>query len=87
MKRTPQPILGTILDGDLTGLSIRHGRGPTGRRWLASLPWEALSQHMLVVGATGTGRTITLLRIVAAVLAAARANSRCITGRSSHSTG
>ena len=74
MRRPPVPILGTLLDGDLTSLAIRDGRGPTGARWLASLPWDAMAQHTLVVGATGTGKTITLLRMVAAVLAAARAN-------------
>ncbi len=64
-------MLGTLLDGDLVDLAVRHGRGPTGRRWAATLPWDALTQHTLIIGSTGTGKTVTMMRLLSSVLATA----------------
>ena len=73
MSAPRRPVLGTLLDGDLVDLAVRHGRGPTGRRWAATMPWDALTQHTLIIGSTGTGKTVTMMRLVSAVLATARA--------------
>jgi DNA helicase HerA-like ATPase len=78
IRRETLPVLGTLLDGDLTTLSVRAGRGPVGRRWLATLPWSALTQHTLIIGSTGTGKTITMMRIISSALAAARANGQIL---------
>jgi hypothetical protein len=71
VSRQRQPVLGTLLDGDLVDLAVRHGRGPTGRRWAATLPWDALTQHTLIIGSTGTGKTVTMMRLLSSVLATA----------------
>jgi hypothetical protein len=73
MGRELRPVLGTLLDGDLVDLAVQHGRGPTGRRWVVALPWDALTQHTLIIGSTGTGKTVTMMRLVSSVLATARA--------------
>jgi hypothetical protein len=75
-RRDALPVLGTLLDGDLTTLAARYGRGPVGRRWVATLPWSALTQHTLIIGSTGTGKTVTMMRIISSALAAARANGQ-----------
>lgn len=74
MSAPRRPVIGTLLDGDLADLAVRFGRGPTGRRWVATLPWDALTQHTLIIGSTGTGKTVTMMRLVSSVLASARAS-------------
>ena len=74
MSAARRPVIGTLLDGDLADLAVRFGRGPTGRRWVATLPWDALTQHTLIIGSTGTGKTVTMMRLVSSVLATARAS-------------
>src|SRR5437016_14441512 len=54
----PDGILGAMLSGDLFEWSRRDG----GRLWLA-YPEPDLSHHGVVVGAAGSGKTETLLRI------------------------
>jgi len=51
-------ILGTMVSGDLTA----WGRPEAGQLWLA-YPEADLSRHGVVVGAAGSGKTETLLRI------------------------
>jgi len=73
MRTERRPVLGTLVDGDLTDLAMRYGRGPTGRRWVVGFPWDALTQHLLIIGSTGTGKTVTMMRLVSSVLATAKA--------------
>src|SRR2546421_7515924 len=54
----PDGILGAMVSGDLFEWSRRDG----GRLWLA-YPEPDLSHHGVVVGAAGSGKTETLLRV------------------------
>ncbi len=68
------PILGTYLDGDLAELSVKFGIGPTGQRRLFGLPFSVLTQHLVVLGASGTGKSVSLIRLVSSLATAAREN-------------
>lgn len=70
--RQPTPILGTYLDGDLAEFAVPFGIGPTGQRRLFGLPFGALTQHLVVLGASGTGKSVSLIRLVSSVAQAAR---------------
>lgn len=76
MNRVVKPILGTYLDGDLTDLTVRYGDGPVGARWLFSLPFSVLTQHLVILGASGTGKSVTLVRLVASLARAVQENNQ-----------
>ncbi len=67
-------VLGTVLGGDAEGLTAQGPRGPLGRVRLAVLAFSDLETHALVIGGTGTGKTVTQLRLVAGQMAAQRVN-------------
>ena len=67
-------VLGTVLDGDAEELMVPGPWGPLGRVRLAALAFSDLETHCLVIGGTGTGKTVTQLRLVAGQMAAQRAN-------------
>ncbi len=61
-------ILGTILDGDLKDMAIRGARGPLGPAYDFGLTWEQLSRHLVIIGGTGTGKTVTQLRLASSIM-------------------
>lgn len=67
-------MLGTVLDGDAEELMVPGPWGPLGRVRLAALAFSDLETHCLVIGGTGTGKTVTQLRLVAGQMAAQRTN-------------
>ncbi len=67
-------VLGTVLDGDAEELMVPGPWGPLGRVRLAAFAFSDLETHCLVIGGTGTGKTVTQLRLVAGQMAAQRAN-------------
>lgn len=67
-------VLGTVLDGDAEALTALGPRGPLGRLRWAALAFSDLETHVLVIGGTGTGKTVTQLRLVAGQMARQEAN-------------
>ena len=68
MNRQPTMILGTVLDGDLDAMFVPGPRGRLGRRHWFGPTWDQLTQHVILIGATGTGKTVTLLRLAQAAM-------------------
>lgn len=66
---TQRPVIGTILDGDLQNLVVPGPRGRLGRRQLLAPTWDDLTRHVILIGGTGTGKTVTLLRLAQATFA------------------
>ena len=67
-------ILGTMLDGDLSNLAVKSASGPCGPTYLVGLTFEDLSRHVCIIGGTGTGKTVTQLRLVSAFMRLSEAN-------------
>ena len=53
-----------------TGPGRQHGAGRRGAGRAASIPYERLRAHQVVIGSTGTGKTTLLLRLWAGFMAA-----------------
>jgi hypothetical protein len=71
---TARALLGTVLDGDLNDLLTRPRRAGKLRGQHAGLTWEQLTQHAVVLGGTGSGKTVTQLRLAQAMMALSDAN-------------
>lgn len=67
-------ILGTLLDGDLHAMTARGPRGPLGRTRMVGMTWDQLTRHTVILGGTGTGKTVTMMRLVSSVMATNQAN-------------
>lgn len=67
-------ILGTMLDGDLRALAVRSAVGPCGPTSLVGLTFEDLTRHLCIIGGTGTGKTVTQLRLVSTFMRLSQAN-------------
>jgi hypothetical protein len=67
-------ILGTMLDGDLQALAVKSERGPCGASHLMGLTFEDLSRHVVIIGGTGTGKTVTQMRLVSSFMRLSQAN-------------
>lgn len=67
-------VLGTMLDGDLRALTVKGVLGPCGPTSLVGLTFEDLSRHVCVIGGTGTGKTVTQLRLVSTFMRLSQAN-------------
>jgi hypothetical protein len=67
-------VLGTMLDGDLQTLAVKHTAGPCGRTYLVGLTFDDLISHLVIIGGTGTGKTITQLRLVSSFMRISEAN-------------
>ena len=67
-------ILGTMLDGDLSNLAAKSASGPCGPTYLVGLTFEDLSRHVCIIGGTGTGKTVTQLRLVSTFMRLSEAN-------------
>lgn len=63
-----------MLDGDLRALAVRHNNGPCGPTYLVGLTFDDLTRHCCVIGGTGTGKTISQLRLVSAFMRMSEAN-------------
>ena len=61
-------ILGTVLDGDITQLSSVIGRSDLGRVYGFGIPWEQMVRHALIIGGTGTGKTVTQMRLMSSFM-------------------
>lgn len=72
MTTAPAALIGTILQGTIPGLPDRQ-RGRLGRLRRLGFTWDQLTQHLVVIGGTGTGKTVTLMRLAAATKALNRA--------------
>lgn len=67
-------ILGTMLDGDLQALAATSPGGPFGRTSLVGFTFDDLTRHICVVGGTGSGKTVTQLRLVSTFMRLSQAN-------------
>ena len=67
-------VLGTMLDGDMGAIAIRHSTGPCGPTYLAGLSFDDLTRHICVIGGTGTGKTVSQLRLASAFMRVSEAN-------------
>jgi hypothetical protein len=63
-----------MLDGDLSNLAVKSASGPCGPTYLVGLTFEDLSRHVCIIGGTGTGKTITQLRLVSTFMRLSEAN-------------
>jgi len=73
MNQRHRALLGTLLDGDLSEVTV-DGRTARRNRRHCGLTWEQLTQHTVILGGTGTGKTVTQLRLAQAVMALDDAN-------------
>lgn len=67
-------ILGTMLDGDLRALAVKTSTGPCGPTYLVGLTFEDIARHVCLIGGTGTGKTVTQMRIVSTFMRLSEAN-------------
>lgn len=67
-------ILGTMLDGDLRALAVKSATGPCGPAYLVGLTFEDLARHACIIGGTGTGKTVTQMRLVSTFMRLSQAN-------------
>ena len=67
-------ILGTMLDGDLRALTVKDGTGPCGVVNLIGLTFDDLIRHCVIIGGTGTGKTVTQMRLVSSFMSLSEAN-------------
>ena len=67
-------ILGTLIDGDLHKMTVRHGSGPIGAVHAFGLTWEQMTRHLILVGGTGTGKTVTQMRLASAAMSLGKAD-------------
>jgi hypothetical protein len=67
-------ILGTMLDGDLRALAVKSGTGPCGTIHLVGLTFDDLTRHCCIIGGTGTGKTVTQMRLVSSFMRLSQAN-------------
>ena len=67
-------ILGTVLDGDITSMTNVIGRCAIGRVYGFGIPWDQMARHAVIIGGTGTGKTVTQMRLVAGFMALSLAN-------------
>ena len=67
-------VLGTMLDGDLRTFAVKSGAGPCGATYLVGLTFDDLSRHCCIIGGTGTGKTVTQMRLVSSFMSLSQAN-------------
>ena len=67
-------ILGTMLDGDLRALAVKGAAGPVGPISLVGLTFDDLTRHLCIIGGTGTGKTVTQMRLVSSFMRLSQAN-------------
>ncbi len=67
-------VLGTMLDGDLRALAVKSVAGPCGATYLVGLTFDDLSRHCCIIGGTGTGKTVTQMRLVSSFMSLSQAN-------------
>ena len=67
-------VLGTVLDGDLDAMTITRGLSPIGAAAHFAMSWDQLTRHTIIIGGTGTGKTVTQLRLASAVMAMSATN-------------
>jgi len=67
-------VLGTMLDGDLRALTVKGAVGPCGPTSLVGFTFEDLTHHLCIIGGTGTGKTVTQLRLVSTFMRLSQAN-------------
>jgi len=63
-----------MLDGDLRALAVKSARGPCGPTSLIGLTFDDLTRHLCIIGGTGTGKTVTQLRLVSTFMRLSQAN-------------
>ena len=67
-------VLGTMLDGDLRALALKSIAGPCGATYFVGLTFDDLSRHCCIIGGTGTGKTVTQMRLVSSFMSLSQAN-------------
>ncbi len=63
-----------MLDGDLRTFAVKSGAGPCGATYLVGLTFDDLSRHCCIIGGTGTGKTVTQMRLVSSFMSLSQAN-------------
>lgn len=71
---TPKAILGTLIDGDLHAMAAPYCSGPIGAVHAFGLTWEQITRHLILIGGTGTGKTVTQMRLASAVMSLGKAD-------------
>ena len=72
-KNGDRALLGVMLDGNLDNCAISIGMSPLGRGYAFGLTFDQFNKHIIVIGGTGTGKTITQLRIMSSLMALSNA--------------
>ena len=72
-KNGDRAVLGVMLDGNLDNCAIGIGMSPLGRGYAFGLTFDQFNKHIIVIGGTGTGKTITQLRIMSSLMALSNA--------------
>lgn len=62
-------VVGTMLDGNLKDCAIDIGSSPIGRGYAFGMTYEQFNKHLIIIGGTGTGKTVTQLRIMSSLMA------------------
>jgi len=63
-----------MLDGDLRALTVKGAVGPCGPTSLVGFTFEDLTRHLCIIGGTGTGKTVTQMRLVSTFMRLSQAN-------------
>jgi hypothetical protein len=67
-------VLGTILDGDIHQMVLRVGKSDLGKIYGFAFSWEQMVRHALIIGGTGTGKTVTQMRLMSSFMSLSLAN-------------
>ena len=67
-------VLGTVLDGDIHQMGSRVGKCDLGKVYGFGIEWEQMVRHALIIGGTGTGKTVTQMRLMSSFMNMSQAN-------------
>ena len=67
-------VLGTVLDGDIHQMGSRVGKCDLGKVYGFGIEWEQMVRHALIIGGTGTGKTVTQMRLMNSFMSMSQAN-------------
>ncbi len=67
-------FLGTVLDGDIAQMGTKIGSSEIGKVYGFGIPWEQIVRHAVIIGGTGTGKTVTQMRLVSTFMSFGQAN-------------
>ena len=66
-------VVGVMLDGNLKDCAIEIGKSPIGMGYAFGMTYEQFNKHLVIIGGTGSGKTVTQLRIMSSLMALSKA--------------